>query len=75
MLSKYNNVLSIAFRHEDFSDEDIEKIQDIVDEWYYHYVGLLGIEGVSNYAHLLGAGHLYPYSKKWGNLYHFQQQG
>jgi len=31
--------------------------------------------GVSNYAHLLGAGHLYHYLKKWGNLYRFQQQG
>jgi hypothetical protein len=25
--------------------------------------------------HLLGAGHLYHYIKKWGNLYRYQQQG
>jgi hypothetical protein len=25
--------------------------------------------------HLLGAGHLYYYLKKWGNLYRYQQQG
>ncbi len=75
MLSKYTNVLSIAFKHEDFSDEDTEEFQDVVDDWCYHYVELLGIEGVSNYAHLLGAGHLYPYLKKWGNVYRFQQQG
>lgn len=75
MLSKYTLVLSIAFRYDDFSNEDIEEFQDIVDEWYYLYVELLSVEGVSNYAHLLGAGHLYPYLKKRGNLYRFQQQG
>jgi hypothetical protein len=34
MLSKYSNVLAIAFKHEEFSDEDIEEFQDLIDEWY-----------------------------------------
>lgn len=55
------------FKHEDFSDEDIKEFQDVVDDWYYNYIELLGIEGVSNYTHLLGAGYLYLYLKKWGN--------
>jgi hypothetical protein len=75
MLRIYMEVLTIAFQHEDFSDKDIEEFQDVIDIWYSKYVELLGMEGVSNYAHLLGAGHLYHYLKKWGNLYRFQQQG
>jgi hypothetical protein len=39
------------------------------------YVELLGLSGVTNYMHLLDAGHLYHYLKKWGNLYRYQQQG
>jgi hypothetical protein len=39
MLSKYASVLSIAFKHEDFSDEDIEEFQDIEDEWYFFVCG------------------------------------
>jgi hypothetical protein len=39
------------------------------------YVELLGLPGVTNYMHLLGAGYLYHYLKKWGNLYRYQQQG
>lgn len=75
MLSKYLEVIKLAFQHEDFSNEDIEVFQDLVDECYYLYIELLGLPGVTNYIHLLGAGHLYFYLKKWGNLYHYQQQG
>jgi hypothetical protein len=75
MIFKYLNVIKFAFRHEDFSDDDVEEFQDLIDEWFYQYVHLVGLPGITNYMHLLGAGHLYFYVKKWGNLYHYQQQG
>jgi hypothetical protein len=75
MLSKYLEVIKLAFQHEDFSNEDIEVFQDLVEECYYLYIELLGLPGVTNYIHLLGAGHLYFYLKKWGNLFCYQQQG
>jgi hypothetical protein len=67
--------LHFEFQHKDFSDNDIEDFQDLVDEWFYQYVHLVGLLGITNYIHLLGAGRLYFYLKKWGNLYHSQQQG
>jgi hypothetical protein len=75
MLSKYLEVIKLAFQHEDFGDEDIETFQDLVDEWFYLYIELLGLPGITNYIHLLGAGHLYYYLKRWGSLYRYQQQG
>jgi hypothetical protein len=75
MLSKYLEVMKVAFRHEDFLEEEVEEFQDLVDDWFYHYVKLVGLPGITNYMHLLGAGHLYFYLKKWGNLYRYQQQG
>jgi hypothetical protein len=75
VLSKYLEVIKIAFLHEDFSDDEIEIFQDLVDEWFYLYVELLGLPGVTNYSHLLGAGHLYQYLALWGSLYRYQQQG
>ncbi len=59
------------FKHEDFSDEDIKEFQDVADDWYYYDIELLGIERVSNYTHLLGAGYLYLYLKKMGKLVAF----
>jgi hypothetical protein len=75
MLRKYLHVMQFAFLHEDFLVNDIEDFQDLVDEWFYQYVQLVGLPGITNYIHLLGAGYLYFYLKKWGNLYCYQQQG
>jgi hypothetical protein len=75
MLTKYLHVIKVAFQHEDFGDEEIEEFQDRVDEWFYLYVELVGLPGITNYMHLLGAGHLHYYLKTWGSLYRYQQQG
>jgi hypothetical protein len=67
--------MKVAFQHEDFLDDDIEAFQDSVDEWFYIYIELVGIQGITNYMHLLGYGHLYHYLKRWCKLYRYQQQG
>ena len=67
--------MSIACKWEDFMDDEIKDVQDLIDEWFDLYVNLLGLEGITNYMHLLGAGHLPFYLKKWRSLYHFEQQG
>ena len=41
----------------------------------FYNVELVGIQGITNYMHLLGAGHLYHYLMRWRNLYRYQQQG
>jgi hypothetical protein len=74
MIEKYLNVMKFAFHHEDFSADEVEEFQDLI-EWFYQYVHLAGLPGITNYMHLLGADNLYFYVKKWGNLYHYQQQG
>jgi hypothetical protein len=61
MLQKYIDIMKVAFQHEDFSDDDIEAFHNSVDEWFLIYFELVGIQGITNYMHLLGAGHLYHY--------------
>ena len=39
------------------------------------HVSFLLLQGVTNYLHLIGAGHLLYYLKLYGNLYPFSQQG
>jgi hypothetical protein len=68
-LLKYVNAIRVAFQHEDFTDEEVEVFQDYIDEWYYEYIELVGLPGITNYMLLLGAGHLYHYIiKRWVNL-------
>ncbi len=35
----------------------------------------MGRDGITNYIHILGGGHLRYYLKKWRNLHRFQNQG
>jgi len=51
--------MSIACKWEDFMDDEIKDVQDLIDEWFDLYVNLLGLEGITNYMHLIGAGHLF----------------
>ncbi len=46
MLRSYMEVLTIAFQHENFADEDIKEFQDAVYAWYYQYIELLGLESM-----------------------------
>ena len=52
-----------------FTDDKIEDFQDLVDHWFHQYFALVSIEGITNYIHLLGSGHLHFLLKKWRNLY------
>ena len=42
MLQKYIEVMTVAFQHEDFSN-DTEAFQDSVDEWFHIYIELVGV--------------------------------
>ena len=50
------------------SDVDIVDLQNNIDNWYRLWISLTGIEGMTNYIHLLGSGHITYYLKKYMNL-------
>ncbi len=52
MLQKYIDLMQEAFQHEDFSN-DTEAFQNSVDEWFHIYIELVGVQGITNYMHLL----------------------
>ena len=43
--------------------------------FFYKWFQLNGEAGVGNYVHIIGAGHIEYYLKKWRNLYCYIQQG
>ena len=69
-------VLSQALsRKGDFSDADIDAFQSIADDFFREWLDLVGYDGIANYIHMLGAGHMRYYLQKWRNLNRFQNQG
>jgi len=74
-LEQYRQVMIFARRREEFTDEDIEIFQCQCDLFYDTWIALHGTVGVTNYMHMLGAGHLLYYLKRYRNLYRYSQQG
>jgi hypothetical protein len=60
---------------EDFTAEQIDQFQCTADDFFRRWLDLVGYDGITNYIHMLGAGHLRYYLHKWGNLNRFQNQG
>jgi hypothetical protein len=50
-----------AGQREDFSDDEINELEELGDEFFRIWLDLHGQAGVTNYIHLIGAGHLSYY--------------
>ena len=57
-----------------FTDEMILNFQKKPDAFFTAYIDLTGREGMTNYIHMLGAGHLRDFLSLYRNLYKYSQQ-
>jgi hypothetical protein len=62
-------------QHEDFSDEQVLSFHCLAARFMHQYCDLFQGEGITNYIHLIGAGHITYYLRKYRNLNKFCQQG
>jgi hypothetical protein len=62
-------------QHDDFTDADIRDFHLKRNAFMSEWVDLVGGKGVTNYIHMLGAGHVTYYLKQYRNLYQLSQQG
>ncbi len=74
-MTNYRNAICILRQGQEFSDDKIIQFQKYIDLWFQVWIELWGIEGCTNYTHLLSSGHMAEYMYKWRNLYRFSQQG
>jgi hypothetical protein len=72
----WSELMVTARKKEDFSDEEINNFQDQCDDFVVAWLNLTqGNKGMTNYIHVVAAGHLSYYLRKWRNLYRYSQQG
>ena len=71
----WKELITLAGQKEDLSDDEIDTFSNLCDRFFSKWVGLKGRDGITNYIHMLGAGHFTYYLRKWRNLYRFSQQG
>jgi hypothetical protein len=74
-LNNYRTTMVLLRQREDFTDDMIVSYQSHADKFFQAWVLLWQDEGITNYLHMIGAGHISDYLFKWRNLYRFSQQG
>ena len=62
-------------RKDDTPSADVYAVQKNCDIFYSLWVDLWGREGITNYIHMIGVGHMSDYLLSTGNLYKHSQQG
>jgi len=73
--SKYAEAMKILTTHRAVTDDEMEEFQDLIDDFFEIWVELFGTDGMTNYLHLLGAGHVLYFLRKYNCLYVYSQQG
>ncbi len=74
-LSKYQEAMTILTSHRKLSDDEIETFQTLIDDFFELWLDVFGTQGISNYLHLLGSGHVHYFLKEYRCLYLYLQQG
>jgi hypothetical protein len=65
----------LLWKKDDFTNADIVLYQHRADLFFQAWVILWQKEGIANYIHMIGSGHIAEYLYKWKNLFRFSQQG
>jgi hypothetical protein len=73
-INAYNQAIELLRKPTTFTDDEIEEFQILIDDFYKRWIKLVGREGITNYIHMLGSGHIAYYLEKHRNLYKFSQQ-
>ena len=71
----FKEIMTSLERKEDFTEEDINLLQDKINLFADLWLGLHGDEGMANYTHYLVSGHVTYFLRKYRNLYKYSQQG
>jgi hypothetical protein len=67
--------MQILRKRSEYTDDEINLFQDLIDDFFLKYIKETGVEGITNYIHMLGSGHIKYYMELHRNLYKFSQQG
>ena len=72
----YLNCLEYLTLHRDYKEGDIDELDRRCKKMYTLLVTKIGgIEGVTNYFHYVGSGHIVWMCRRWGNLWRYRNEG
>jgi hypothetical protein len=75
IVEHHRQAMKLVTKHEDLTDAEIVEYQRLADKFFKAYVELLGRDGMTNYVHMVGSGHIADFLLRWRSLYRHSQQG
>lgn len=58
LMEYYNPCIEMLRKPTEFTDDEIEEFQSLTDSFYEKWIELVGVEGITNYVHMLGSRHI-----------------
>jgi hypothetical protein len=74
-LQFFCSAMQILVQHRKLTEDEIEIFQANMDDFHEIWVELFARDGMSNYIHHLGSGHIHYFLEKYECLYLYSQQG
>jgi hypothetical protein len=74
-LQHYANAMELLLLHRALDEEEKDLFQDNIDDFFELWLEVFGAQGMSNYIHLLGSGHILYFLRRYNCLYLYSQQG
>lgn len=71
----FREVSNMLDDKKEYTKEEVYEFQKVADQFCKVYIKLTGRDGMTNYIHMLHAGHYSYFLLKYGNLYRLSQQG
>jgi len=74
-IQHFLKAMELLLLHQKLDADEMSLFQDDIDGFFEIWVENFGREGMSNYIHLLGAGHILYFLEKYQCVYLYSQQG
>ena len=71
----HRQAMNLVTKQVDLNDEEIKEYQQLADKFFKEWVSLYGRDGMTNYIHMVGSGHIADFLIRWRCLYRHSQQG
>jgi hypothetical protein len=55
IFANYKAAMEILRKRSEYTAADIDRFQDLVDDFFLQYISETGVEGITNYIHMLGS--------------------
>ena len=74
-LTEYVHAIEILTKSAEYVPGEIDILEGYMDRAYRKLLDIAGIEGLTNYFHYFGSGHIIWLTRKYGNLWRFRNEG